>query len=59
MAAYFAEALRTGDSRWADLPGNPSLKQLSYRADELAREREDKDVYGLADAIDSADRMMR
>ncbi|MDX2935884.1 vWA domain-containing protein [Streptomyces ipomoeae] len=58
VAAYFADALRRGDSRWSDLPGRPPLSRLSYRADELARDREDKDLYDLADAIDTADELL-
>jgi Ca-activated chloride channel family protein len=58
VAAYFADALRQGDSRWSDLPGSPTLSQLSDRAEDLARDREDKDLYDLADAIERADELL-
>ncbi|MFF3820996.1 von Willebrand factor type A domain-containing protein [Streptomyces bluensis] len=50
VAAYFADALRQGHSR-GTLPGQPSLRQLADRAEELAHNREDKDLHGLAEAI--------
>ncbi|MEV6593817.1 vWA domain-containing protein [Streptomyces acidicola] len=67
VAAYFADALRQGDSRGHSqsdsqgdsrgaLPGRPSLRQLADRAEELARVREDKDLHSLAEAIEAADR---
>lgn len=58
VAAYFADSLRQSDARWYGLPGRPSLRELSYRADDLARDHEDKDVYDLAEAIDTADGML-
>ncbi|MGW0844460.1 YfbK domain-containing protein [Streptomyces sp. NPDC002787] len=58
VAAYFADALRQEDGRWTDLPARPSLRQLGLRADELARNREDRDLYDLAGSIKAADRLM-
>lgn len=54
VAAYFADALRRGDSRWSPLPGAPGLGALEDRADELAKRTEDRDVRRLADAIGEA-----
>ncbi|MFJ3894041.1 von Willebrand factor type A domain-containing protein [Streptomyces sp. NPDC090083] len=51
VAAYFAETLRS-----TELPGTPGLTELASRAHALARETEDKDVRGLAEAIDEARR---
>lgn len=56
IAAYFADALRSGDSRWSGLPAAPSLPELSDRADELAAATEDKQVRRLAEAIEQAGR---
>ncbi|MEV6940875.1 von Willebrand factor type A domain-containing protein [Streptomyces sp. NPDC051172] len=56
VAAYFADALRQGDERRRSLPGDPGLSELHDRAEQLAKETEDKDVQQLADAIDQADR---
>lgn len=56
VAAYFADALRSGDDRLPALPGRPSLRRLSEHAEKLAQDREDKDLYGLARAIETADR---
>ncbi|WP_217177768.1 von Willebrand factor type A domain-containing protein [Streptomyces sp. AC495_CC817] len=58
VAAYFADCLRQGDTRWSDLPGRPSLGELNRRADDLARDREDKELYDLAEAIETADAML-
>ncbi|WP_338898212.1 von Willebrand factor type A domain-containing protein [Streptomyces sp. TG1A-60] len=58
VAAYFADSLRRDDGRWSGLPASPSIRELSYRADDLAGDREDKDVYALAEAIETADRLM-
>ncbi|MGW0823613.1 YfbK domain-containing protein [Streptomyces sp. NPDC002845] len=58
VAAYFADALRQGDSRWSDLPGRPDLRQLSDRAEELAYTTEDEDLHDLADAIETASRRL-
>ncbi|UUU33842.1 VWA domain-containing protein [Streptomyces sp. CA-210063] len=58
VAAYFADSLRQEDTRWSGLPGRPSIRELGFRADDLARAREDKDVYDLADTIERADRLM-
>ncbi|NGO07253.1 VWA domain-containing protein [Streptomyces sp. HC44] len=56
IAAYFADALRTGDSRWSRLPGAPALPELSDRADELADTTESEEVRQLAEAIEQTGR---
>jgi Ca-activated chloride channel family protein len=56
VAAYFADALREGDRRWASLPGDPGLGELQEHAAELARRTEDRDVRQLAEAIGQARR---
>lgn len=56
VAAYFADALRQGDGRGSALPGRVSLHELAGRAEDLARDREDKELHGLAEAIEAADR---
>ncbi|MFJ8631555.1 von Willebrand factor type A domain-containing protein [Streptomyces sp. NPDC093568] len=53
-AAYFADALRSGDDRWSALPGSGRLGELADRADELASTTEDEEVRHLADAIHRA-----
>ncbi|MBE4739452.1 MULTISPECIES: vWA domain-containing protein [Streptomyces] len=58
VAAYFADALRQTDGRWTDLPARPSLNRLGDRADDLARDREDKDLRALAEAIRTAENLM-
>ncbi|MER5385843.1 von Willebrand factor type A domain-containing protein [Streptomyces sp. NPDC002688] len=55
VAAYFADALRSGDARWSSLPGGPSLGELASRARDLADDTGDKDVAALATAIGQAD----
>ncbi|MGW7607215.1 YfbK domain-containing protein [Streptomyces sp. NPDC054766] len=55
VAAYFADALRSGDARWSSLPGVPTLGELASRARGLAEDTEDKDVASLATAIGQAD----
>ncbi|MCF1594369.1 vWA domain-containing protein [Streptomyces muensis] len=57
-AAYFADALRDGDSRWSSLPAAPSLSGLADHAEDLAKETEDEDVRQLAEAIGRAERLM-
>jgi Ca-activated chloride channel family protein len=57
-AAYFADALRGQDDGRPGIPGRPSLSRLGHWADDLAREREDKDLTGLAGAIRTADVLM-
>ena len=57
-AAYFADALRDGDSRWSSLPAAPSLRDLAEHAEDLAKETEDEEVRQLAEAIGRADRLM-
>ncbi|MEV6018409.1 von Willebrand factor type A domain-containing protein [Streptomyces sp. NPDC051997] len=54
VAAYFADALRSGDSRRRPLPGVPTLGELASRARSLANVTEDKDVSALATAIGQA-----
>jgi Ca-activated chloride channel family protein len=54
VAAYFADALRSGDERYRTLPGDPGLTELGRRAAALATTTEDEEVRGLADAIDRA-----
>jgi Ca-activated chloride channel family protein len=72
VAAYFADALRSGDSRhgrYGDdnhddrdsrygerLPGAPDLGELAEHAAGLARTTEDDAVRELADAVERADR---
>lgn len=56
IAAYFADALRSGDSRWSRLPGAPGLPELSDRADELADTTESEEVRQLAKTIEQAGR---
>jgi len=54
VAAYFADALRSGDARWSSLPGVPPLGELASRARALANLTEDKDVSALATAVGQA-----
>ncbi|MET9901873.1 von Willebrand factor type A domain-containing protein [Streptomyces sp. NPDC006446] len=56
-AAYFADALRSGDARWSSLPGGLPLGELASRARDLANDTEDKDVAALATAIGQADEL--
>ena len=51
VAAYFADALRSGDGRWSALPGAPSLRELVRRADGLAVLTESEPVRKLADTV--------
>ncbi|WP_030044201.1 vWA domain-containing protein [Streptomyces resistomycificus] len=51
VAAYFADALRRGDDRWAALPDARPLDELAGRADDLADTTEDRAVRELADTI--------
>ncbi|PIM73538.1 hypothetical protein CTU88_07240 [Streptomyces sp. JV178] len=57
-AAYFADALRRDDSRWTDLPADPTLGELSARVRELNRYEEDKQLNDLSDAIEAARTLM-
>ncbi|MFJ3226995.1 von Willebrand factor type A domain-containing protein [Streptomyces sp. NPDC086783] len=57
VAAYFADDLRRGDSRWSALPARPPLGALADRAGRLATATEDDAVRDLADAIRRADRL--
>ncbi|MFD5127069.1 vWA domain-containing protein [Streptomyces olindensis] len=56
IAAYFADALRHGDTRRPQLPGRPSLEQLAERAEDVARDRADEQLHDLTEAIRTADR---
>ncbi|MET7696658.1 von Willebrand factor type A domain-containing protein [Streptomyces sp. NPDC005485] len=56
VAGYFADALRSGDERWTQLPDRPSLSRLADHADTLAGTTEDKAVRELADAVETAAR---
>ncbi|MGW0705269.1 YfbK domain-containing protein [Streptomyces sp. NPDC002643] len=58
VAAYFADTLRTGVSSLTALPDRPTLSRLSFRAQELAKDREDQDLKDLSETIDKADRLM-
>ncbi|MFH9858364.1 von Willebrand factor type A domain-containing protein [Streptomyces sp. NPDC017202] len=55
-AAYFADALRSGDDRFGTLPDAPSLTELGRTARTLAKRTEDPEVGRLADTIDLARR---
>ncbi|MEU6179719.1 vWA domain-containing protein [Streptomyces coeruleorubidus] len=56
VAAYFADALRSGDDRYDRLPGAPvSFAELAGRARALAGSTQDKAVRELAEAIEQAD----
>ncbi|MFI9616348.1 von Willebrand factor type A domain-containing protein [Streptomyces sp. NPDC052023] len=54
VAAYFADALRREDTRYAPLPGAPGMRELARQADDLARRTEDEAVRELASAIEQA-----
>ncbi|MDQ0910430.1 Ca-activated chloride channel family protein [Streptomyces canus] len=62
LAAYFADALRSGDgdaysdadTRWSPLPAAPSLPELAERADKLAFSTDTKAIRQLAEAIHRA-----
>jgi Ca-activated chloride channel homolog len=56
VAAYFADALRSGDGRFSALPGDPGLSRLHRHATALARSTEDEEVSRLARAIEEASR---
>ncbi|WP_200306517.1 vWA domain-containing protein [Streptomyces adelaidensis] len=58
VAAYFADRLLQTDGNLSALPGSLSIRELSYRADTLAKDREDKDLYALAEAIGTAEELM-
>uniref|UniRef100_UPI0040400986 VWA domain-containing protein n=1 Tax=Streptomyces sp. SS7 TaxID=3108485 RepID=UPI0040400986 len=53
--ASYGYARRTLDE--GELPDAPSLTELAARAHDLADRTEDRDVRGLAEAIDRADRI--
>ncbi|MEU2747353.1 von Willebrand factor type A domain-containing protein [Streptomyces collinus] len=54
-AAYFADALGHGDH---DLPDAPRLDELADHADDLADSTQSEEIRRLAEAIDTANRMM-
>ncbi|WP_221352807.1 vWA domain-containing protein [Streptomyces beigongshangae] len=54
VAAYFADALRSGDARWSGLPGAPPLPELARRASRLASATETKAIHDLSDTITRA-----
>ncbi|MFE7902810.1 von Willebrand factor type A domain-containing protein [Streptomyces sp. NPDC057424] len=54
-AAYFADALRRVDS---DLPDAPRLDELAGHADDLADHTESEEIRRLAEAIETAHRLM-
>jgi Ca-activated chloride channel family protein len=54
-AAYFADALGRGDR---DLCDAPRLVELADHADDLADSTESEEIRRLAEAIDTANRMM-
>ncbi len=57
MAAYFADALRSGDNRYHRLPGAPvAFAELAGRARALSDTTRDRAVDELAEAIERADR---
>ncbi|GGX54242.1 vWA domain-containing protein [Streptomyces fructofermentans] len=55
VAAYFADALRSGGDGRGTLPAAPSLTELAARADRLARATGTRAVARLADTIHRAD----
>ncbi|MCX4908585.1 VWA domain-containing protein [Streptomyces sp. NBC_00878] len=54
IAAYFADALRSGNDRGSAVPAAPSLTELAERADELAATTGSKPIRQLAETIDRA-----
>ncbi|MEU1849937.1 von Willebrand factor type A domain-containing protein [Streptomyces sp. NPDC019990] len=57
VAAYFADALRSGADRYDRLPGAPAgFSELADRARALAGRTKDRAVRELADAVERADR---
>ncbi|MFJ4929058.1 von Willebrand factor type A domain-containing protein [Streptomyces sp. NPDC088736] len=57
VAAYFADALRTGDDRGSALPGALPLSALAGRARTVASATEDGAVRDLADSVARASRL--
>ncbi|MFD7813813.1 von Willebrand factor type A domain-containing protein [Streptomyces sp. NPDC059785] len=57
VAAYFADALRGGDTRWEPLPGAPSLSELVGPAREVADAAGSSAVDGLAQAVSRANEL--
>lgn len=56
IAAYFADALRHGDSRWSPLPGTPSMRELHDRARDLP---DTKEIRQLTRALEQATALAR
>ncbi|MFD6289972.1 VWA domain-containing protein [Streptomyces sp. NPDC060205] len=54
VAAYFADALRSGDGRWGALPGALPLRELGRRASELAATTESAAIRTLSNTITQA-----
>ncbi|MFE5138211.1 von Willebrand factor type A domain-containing protein [Streptomyces fagopyri] len=57
VAAYFADALRTGGGRGSALPGALPLSELAGRARTVASAAEDGAVRDLADSVERASRL--
>ncbi|MDQ0777133.1 Ca-activated chloride channel family protein [Streptomyces aurantiacus] len=57
VAAYFADALRSGDDRWGGLPGALPLRELARRADRLASATESGQIRDLSTTITRATRL--
>ncbi|MFG2477294.1 von Willebrand factor type A domain-containing protein [Streptomyces fagopyri] len=57
VAAYFADALRTGGGRGSALPGALPLPELAGRARTVASAAEDGAVRDLADSVERASRL--
>ncbi|MEW2566971.1 von Willebrand factor type A domain-containing protein [Streptomyces sp. NPDC047070] len=54
VAAYFADALRSGDGRWSALPGALPLGELGRRASHLAATTESRAIQDLSNTITQA-----
>ncbi|MFH8463758.1 von Willebrand factor type A domain-containing protein [Streptomyces sp. NPDC017991] len=54
VAAYFADALRSGDGRWSALPGAPPLRELARHASDLAATTESPPIHDLSVTITQA-----
>ncbi|MFJ2261996.1 VWA domain-containing protein [Streptomyces sp. NPDC087844] len=54
VAAYFADALRSGDGRWSALPGALPLRELGRHASELASTTQSPPIHQLSTTITQA-----